>query len=485
MPSQVLIVHGWSDTSQSFLPLHSYLQAHGFQTAQLWLADYISMADDVRIEDVAKRMDAVITAMQSSGKLGTEFDLIVHSTGGLVAREWITNLADRGITPPVKRLVMLAPANFGSKLATLGKSMVGRVIKGWDHWFHTGEQMLCGLELASPYQWKLAQRDLLDPNNSGAGGPYGHGKIWPFVIVGAVGYPDGLRRIVNENGSDGTVRAAAANLNVVGMTVDFSVDPKQPAVRAWSSRVGTAPIPLAVVPDKNHGSIVEPDDAKGGFPDGTARVGQLIVSALGCDTDARYAAMQKEWDDITERTASLSTDTALRLASFSPDPGPEPFHQYMQMIVRAIDDQGNAVDDFFLEFYAPETPGDDDSVFFHREILEDVHINSTSASYRCLFLDRTDLCMRFYSPSDGKRQVALSISAAPIGDDVQYFNNADSKATGEIIIHAADLADREALGNTRLRRNTTHLIELILPRQPTEKVFVLSQPPIAAGPPSP
>jgi len=54
-------------------------------------ADYISKDDDVRVEDVAKRMGEVIDGMIASGDLDKSFDMIVHSTGGLVARAWLTS----------------------------------------------------------------------------------------------------------------------------------------------------------------------------------------------------------------------------------------------------------------------------------------------------------------------------------------------------------------------------------------------------------
>lgn len=221
MPAQVAIVHGWSDTSQSFHDLRDFLVGSGYQATEIWLTDYVSMADEVRIEDVAKRMHAVIDAALNDGRLTRPFDLIVHSTGGLVAREWLSRYYPDGKNAPVKRLLMLAPANFGSKLASLGKSMLGRVLKGWDNWLQTGTEMLTALDLASAYQWDLARRDLLDAGGGGAT-PYGTDRVWPFVIAGTRGYQDGLHEIVNENGSDGTVRPAAANLNAIGMSVDFS-----------------------------------------------------------------------------------------------------------------------------------------------------------------------------------------------------------------------------------------------------------------------
>ena len=37
--NQVVILHGWSDTSDSFAPLANFLKARGFQILDLFLAD--------------------------------------------------------------------------------------------------------------------------------------------------------------------------------------------------------------------------------------------------------------------------------------------------------------------------------------------------------------------------------------------------------------------------------------------------------------
>jgi len=90
MVNQVVIVHGWSDTSKSFEPLADFLSKSGRVAIPLWLGDYISMDDDVQIPDVAKRLEAVIQSITApNGPLKIPFDMIVHSTGGLVAREWL------------------------------------------------------------------------------------------------------------------------------------------------------------------------------------------------------------------------------------------------------------------------------------------------------------------------------------------------------------------------------------------------------------
>jgi pimeloyl-ACP methyl ester carboxylesterase len=470
MAAKIVIIHGWSDTSDSFHPMRDFLAKQGFDPLEIWLADYISLNDDVRVADVAQRMAAVLDGMVKGSRLAPSFDIICHSTGGLVVREWLASLTEQGKPVPVQRVVMLAPANFGSKLASIGKSMVGRIVKGWDNWFQTGTEMLSDLELGSPYSWALARRDLLDADGDGQPGPFGKGKVWVFVIIGTVGYSDGLHQIVNENGSDGTVRPCAANLNVVGMTVDFSADPANPTVAPWRSRVGAARIPFAVLPDRNHHTVTLPEQDSGRIP---LKLSDLILEALKCRDDADYDGIANYFEKITEDTASLSSDSSRRTGWFGgTDPGEAPFHQYMQVVVSARDDQHRPVGDFFLEFYAPETQGDSDSVFFHTKVLMDVHTDGNNPAYRCLFLDHTVLMTQFYT--DDRRQVAVSISAADPGPDVHYFNNADAQAVGEIIVHAADLAQRNAL-EARLRRNTTHLVELVLPRRPADDVFRLSQ----------
>lgn len=85
----VLIVHGWSDTSETFVPLAKFLAANNYQAPTPWLGDYISMEDAVRVHGVAIRMAEVIERWLQSGALKAPFDMIVHGAGGLVARAWL------------------------------------------------------------------------------------------------------------------------------------------------------------------------------------------------------------------------------------------------------------------------------------------------------------------------------------------------------------------------------------------------------------
>ena len=70
--------------------------------------------------------------------------------------------------------------------------------------------------------------------------------------------------------------------------------------------------------------------------------------------------------------------------------------------------------------------------------------------------------------------MAVSISAADVGPNVRYFDSQKVGASGHFLVHKESHEQRTDL-NARLFRNSTHLIEIIIPRQPIDKVFRLSQ----------
>lgn len=490
MAGCIAVLHGWSDDSETFEGLKAWLaSAQGAPVADIWLGDYISMDDDVRIEDVAKRMEVVVRELIAAGKLKSPFDLIVHSTGGLVAREWIATFYPdgrdgKGAPCPVKRLIMLAPANFGSALAAKGKSMIGRLIKGLRNRFQTGTEMLESLELASAYTWDLAKRDLFDLGGDGRRA-YGPDKVMPFVITGTRPYHDGVQQIVNEPGSDGTVRVAAANLNAVGISVDFVANPVTPIITTWPQRYDGA-FPFAVLPDRDHSEIARPQETPEGASAATGAVlGRLILDALACPADrTAYDRIVAAWTAISEATAALSprpgeseqaSRNRVRQVLDDDAPDPESYQPHMQIVLRVLDDHRRPVDDYFVEFFSnPSERITKDSVLFHREVIEDVHVNSLDASRRCFFIDRHDLVHRFYREMPpAHRRVILDISAAPLGRNVAYFDKARKGASGKITVHSANDAEINAIGKERLRRNTTHFWEVAIPRQPIDKVFAL------------
>jgi len=476
--NQVVILHGWSDTSDSFAPLAKFLEARNFRTLDLFLADYLSMDDDVSIEDAAKAMQAALAARIADGELKPPFDLIVHSTGGLVARTWLAAYC-AGLNPgqlPVQRLLMLAPANFGSRLADVGQTILGRVVKGWDHGFHTGRLMLDGLALGSPFQWELATRDLFAPDAGEAAPVYGAELVWPFVIVGSMPYQHGLRQMVNETGSDGTVRVAAANLNAYGATLDFtrdaaptvmrmtgseSVAAAQGALIPWQRRYDEAMVfPLAVMAHRDHASVTDPTIL--GDTETAAQQAQFrncVLDALGCPSYARYQALQQAWRGLSD-------------AVQDPASADDDHHMHLQINVRVVDEHGRPVSDYMIEFLAPNYAQTTDLTgLFHDKVIKGVHKNAQDASVRTIYIDRQRLFELFYVqiPAGEPKELRLSISAASPGDKVKYFADAFG-GKGEFVVHSEEQTDRW------LQRNATHFLKIVIPRIPSAEVFKLKHP---------
>ena len=366
---------------------------------------------------------------------------------------------------------MLAPANFGSRLASMGQSMLGRLVKGWDNWFHTGKRMLQDLELSSPYLWSLAKRDLLSVSSPVSASIYGDNGVWPFVIVGTHPYINPLRSILSEEGADGTVRVSAANMNVLGATINFAGNGNEndPEIIPWSQRtIDTWAMPMAVLPNYDHATITTPVSK--------TPLADLILQALGCTSVNSYQAICASWEQLSEQTALQGLQNPLDPNSL-PGEGAKAFlHQFMQVNVHVVDDHGEDVPDFFLEFFGPSNLAttNESMAYFHNKVLQHVHVNGQNSSYRCLYADRTELYKNFYSSIQppAEKKLWMSISAAPLGDNVSYFKNYKTGAAGKVLAHQFD--DNEKL-IFRLRRNTTHFIEIIIPRTPGDKVFRLTR----------
>lgn len=503
---QVVILHGWSDKSASFEPLAKFLEKNGYDAVPIFLGDYISLRNDVTIDDVAKRMEAVVRARMakpesSPDRLGPSFHMIVHSTGGLVARRWVSRYHTAGDFP-LRNLVMLAPANFGSALAHKGRSVLAKVAKGWHTGLETGDEMLYALELGSSFQWDLARADLFaQPGDATV--YYAPRKIRPFVIVGTFPYDEGIRKLINENGSDGTVRVAAANLNARGMTLDFTGDPKrlmEPEVRPWIRRGGDdLRFPLAVLPDRNHGTVTRPDpedaDGKGkGYARDVVdqeRLGDLILEALAVTGPADYALTLDHWDAVTNETRTFAGDSPEaerhRTEFFRDGVGAKDqyFHEHYQVVVRATDEFGDPIDDYFLAFM-PEwkkrkwwggTDMPDAGVFFHDEVLAHLHRHNRDKANVCLFLDRYDMMRKggFYDRVDASqvKRLAFTVTAENPGDRVAYFSR-EKDSRGLIPLH-----ERMSRENRWLQRHCTHFLELIVPRAAVDEVFALRPAPPA------
>ncbi|HNX33657.1 MAG TPA: alpha/beta hydrolase [Kiritimatiellia bacterium] len=338
MSTKTVIVHGWSDTSESFHSIKEYLVGFGSLVDEIYFADYQSLEDSVTFNDIVDGFnDQMIkrSLIAANGETSDELNLIVHSTGGLVVRHWISHFYRNKVgTCPVKRIIMLAPANFGSTLAHRGRSFFGRIGKGQKDLKHFGEvgtNLLLGLELGSPYLWWLAEQDLLSETHF-----YGRSRIQVTILVGADGY-DGLLSLISKDGTDGVVVIPGTSLDVRKYILDFCPLPgyheaySQLKVFTSDSSLDVA---FGILPGLNHSTIVNhPDYKLGNKGHPYHSVLNSISRALTTKTEAAFVEWVAYLRDKTEEVYANN------------------LHQrYQQFVFRALDDFNKPIMDYYITF---------------------------------------------------------------------------------------------------------------------------------------
>jgi hypothetical protein len=218
MALTLVFVHGWSVTNLNTygeLPLRlkaeAALSGINLSVKEIFLGSYISFHDEVRVNDISRAFkNAVQSELAPLLEEGSRFICITHSTGGPVVRDWWNKYyKDSTTICPMSHLIMLAPANFGSALAQLGKGRLSR-LKSWWNGVEPGVGVLNWLALGSKEAWEL-NKSWIESD----GGAIGENGIFPFVITGQDidrKFYDHLNPYTGELGSDGVVRVASANL---------------------------------------------------------------------------------------------------------------------------------------------------------------------------------------------------------------------------------------------------------------------------------
>jgi hypothetical protein len=358
----IVLVHGYSDKGPSFQAWRDKLAAQGYDATTIHLGNYVSLSNEITIKDIAEGFDRALRLSTLSND--EPFDAIVHSTGILVVREWLAGTIGTADRPEVaqerqqrlKHLIGLAPATYGSPMAHKGRSWLGAMFKGGRQpgpdFMEAGDLVLSGLELGSSYTWDLAHRDFLaDP------AVYGRSSSTPyaFIFVGLKDY-GWLKRTVTEPGTDGTVRWSGVGFNSRKIRMDLTVEPTRKqriTIEPWKN----AAVPLVFVPDLNHGSILQqPTDA----------LVRQVVDALEVSSGADV----EEW----RRKHRAASDAALKASKA---------RRWQQFIVRAADERGDGIRDYFLE--VGTIVG---RKFKRLEAFDlDVHAYRDDPSYRCFHVD--------------------------------------------------------------------------------------------------
>lgn len=394
----LVIIHGWSDKDDSFVPLADAIKnARNDQRPieQIWLGNYVSLDDDVQMKDLVRGLARAWKDRNLPiNAKGT--DVIVHSTGGLVVRDWMaTQYVDKDEKPPVENLVMLAPANFGSPLAHKGRAFYGRAFKGFtsEKRFETGAQILKALEMASPYSWELAQRDRFARNVFSSTG------VRATVIAGNTGYK-GISSLANEPGSDGTVYVSTANLNCSYIYIDFLSLPRKPKARKMVSSKGVTA--FLVVDNHNHSSVALKETEH----KGNDALLASIIEALKVSSKDEF----EQWiKTCADRTNEVMKAYERKRDNYK--------HGFQNTVIRVTDDQGFNVTDYVVEFYQDAEKGffDRFSELFNDKVVTKVHAYKNNSAYRSFLINCTELYRIIDKPNE---QLRISLSAMPdIHDD--------------------------------------------------------------------
>lgn len=371
----LLLIHAYSDRGQSFEDWRQALIDMGAQPVMVNVCTYISLNNEVTIPDIGEALDRALEyQLQWKGDEPREFDAIVHSTGMLVLRSWLVNYEPR--RGRLKHLVGLAPATFGSPLAHKGRSLLGSIFKG-NHdllspdFLNAGDRVLDGLELGSSFTWELSHRDLLaDP-------PFytnGDDSPWVAVFVGDTAYT-GIREVINEPGTDGTVRWAGAGLNTRKVTVDLRRIPagtneKQTvSMSPWAN--GRLDIPIIGVPGVNHATILS--DAGATTVDGVS-LAQLVGDFL------QNVSTEGSFNTWLGKARSYGSG-ALQTMDRSEKPGRKGWQQF---VVRAVDENGDPITDYSVTLCSDAT-GEPGAVL--QEFEADVHPYRADPSFRCFHVN--------------------------------------------------------------------------------------------------
>ena len=477
-PNRTLLIHGYSASGMEFQGWKDALGKAGIDTATIEIGNYVSLNNEITIKDLGEAFDRALRLTKwSAGSKDDSwtFDAIVHSTGMLVVRQWLTSDPfgrddPRSRVRRLKHLVGLAPATFGSPQGKKGRSWLGALVKGnrdfGPDFMNAGDMVLDGLELGSKYTWDLAQKDMLAPEPMYDKGP---GTPYVAVFIGNVGY-SGIAAVANSPGTDGTVRWAGCALNTRMVELDFR---RQPMLMDSAGRptrlkisdwvTGRLECPIIAVEGRNHGSILSDPDA--GV---VARVSDFlrnVKTADGYQTWLREALTygKDALEKMDEKSQSVGTGGA----------------GWQQFVMHVKDDHGDGVADYNVQlFVGDDLKQSDDPGYPPVPLIVDSY--SGDSSYRCFYVRLSEDMIQVGTDGHPKK-VWMELIASSGTSYLEYeaYNNLNSEdpsatasatrlttvlgATNAVKLDITDLGSDAKL----FYPYTTTLIEIVLEREPT------------------
>jgi hypothetical protein len=395
MPNTLVLIHGYSDRGESFKRWREELVAIGlYKTEDIQICNYLTLTNEVTIKDIAEGFDRALK-LHTTLKANEPFDAMVHSTGMLVLRSWLTVY---GRHERVKRIIAIAPASFGSPLAHKGRSFIGALFKGnrnmGPDFMEAGNLVLDGLELGSKFTWDLAHKDLLDEQKVFYG-PTDH-TPYVFTFCGNKDY-SGLRGLFTKSdATDGTVRWSGCALNSRKITLDLTRSRKSndcTSITKWpiDERINLM-MPFIPVPGLNHTTIIEEPS-------------KLLVEMVA------RALQVTSFDDYTKWVTYATTQTKDALSRMG---------KWQQFLVRARDERGDSITDYNLQLFTRQS-GSKKGKWDQVEV--DVHTYAGDNSYRCFHINLDDI------PGNNDQELKVEFIASSGTKLLGYFEHIEDEAT--------------------------------------------------------
>lgn len=487
--SKVLVfVHGWSVTNTATygaLPerLKTEAKRAGMDVIieEIFLGRYISFQDEVRLEDIARGFQTAVTE-QLSPLLNKQnrFICITHSTGGPVIRDWwhryYKNLPGNKRCP-MSHLIMLAPANYGSALAQLGKGRLSR-IKAWFDGIEPGQAILDWLELGSQASWKLNKEWIHSASEDIAAG-----GIFPFVLTGQSidrAFYDNLNTYTGESGSDGVIRVASANLQ--SRYIRLVQQPPKPTVadnqsqKEWQaplltleSSVESPAIALRIIGGKSHSGKqmgIMASVKKSPSDKNNAETIKALLDCIRVRSKTRYQQLVKRFN---EASARVQAEEQLEILTNLLLPDEPVIHdRYSMVIFRVRDHKGYAVKDFDLILTAGETS---DPNHLPKGFFVDKQRNSLNPEVISYFFNY-DIMKGSEAIVDGSGNIIRKKIPGARGLGIKIIPRPQS---GFVHYQPCEIKASDELLEKMLVKNSTTLVDICLRRLVHKNIMVLDE----------
>jgi hypothetical protein len=417
MTTPILLIHGYGAESAqtdatSITGIYGQLPARlraAYGNAAVFDLDvsrYLTLNDGVTIDDLSFALDRALNA-DFKNLLDGGFNVAIHSTGALVIRNWLRNFGDNYPNKPLRRLLYLAGALFGSGWAHIGKGQLAKWARFvFQDGAERGVHVLDALELGSSWTIDLHQH-FLQPGF----GLVEHYGVREAAVIGTQPSFEWFIvpiRYAHEDGSDGVVRVPAGNPNFnyvrvvsneAGRTIAWA--DLQTAVAAHESGAVTDP-------KATYYEIASPDSvaasdrpaapfavAYGRAHTGSTGIVQQVTDQVFNLVRAAFDTPDENWSTVAGLFAAQTAATYTQAAAANTAPLPikwvtdsrSLYDRHAQVIFRVRDQDGRPVEHFDIFFNNVAVASA--NALPIGDLFEDEHVNDVTANCICFYLRAT------------------------------------------------------------------------------------------------